>query len=125
MRVSVVCCLLGIIFVLVIAALHASGFSHYTNQMNETNASVFLKDMFPILYVIPSLYLIILAAFGALAIFLKKARRSICLILAPAVLAAGALALMLGEWVPLVVMGCGGGLFLAAALTVGRYENID
>lgn len=117
MRVSSISCALGVLFILAIAALHASGFNQFTAEMNESNASAFLKDMFPVLYVMPSLFLLTLAAFGALALYSQRSRRAICLILAPAVIAAGALALLLGEWVPLVVMTLGGGLFAIAGLT--------
>jgi uncharacterized membrane protein YjjP (DUF1212 family) len=73
--------------------------------------------MFEVLYIIPSLYLLVLAAFGTLALLRPNYRRPICLILAPAVVAAGLLALMLGEWIPVAVMGSGGSLFAIAALT--------
>ncbi len=115
---SAVSCTIGIAFVLAIAALHISGFDHYTSQIRESDASDFLKDMFPILYAMPSLYLLTLGAFGVLALFAPTARRPICLILAVAVVAAGALALMLGEWIPVAVMSGGALFFLVAALTV-------
>ncbi|MEL6663296.1 MAG: hypothetical protein AAFR33_09855 [Pseudomonadota bacterium] len=84
MRISIITCALGIAFVLAIAVLHASGFGTFTAQMNESNAGPFLKDMFPILYLMPSLYLAVLAAFGVLALAQPLARRAICLILAVA-----------------------------------------
>jgi len=117
MNISTVFCALGIVFVLAIAALHGSGYGYLTEQMNQTNASDFLKEIFPVLFIMPSLYLSLLAAFGVLAIAKPQARRMICFMLAPAVMIAGALALMLGEWLPLIVMMAGGGVFLAAALT--------
>ncbi len=117
---SRISCLLGILFVLAIAALHASGFPYYNGQMVESNASDFLKGMFPILYFMPSLYLFFMAVFGVLALVTPAARRSICLALAAAVFGCGALALLLREWTPVVVMGAGAALFVISALTVKR-----
>ena len=125
MSSSSISCALGVLFVLAIAGLHASGFERFTDQMNQTDASSMLKDMFPVLYLMPSLYLAALAAFGILAMVDRRSRRSICVILAPAVLLAGALALLLGEWLPLVVMGVGGGLFAFAALKAPRKTGSD
>ncbi|WOE76435.1 hypothetical protein [Alterisphingorhabdus coralli] len=114
---SAISCALGIVFVLAIAALHISGFGEFTSQMNASNASDFLKDMFPILYIMPSLYLCALAIFGMLALAMPAMRKPICLILSVAVFSCGALALLLNEWIPVVVMGAGALLFLAAAFT--------
>ena len=119
MRISVISCALGVAFLLAMAALHGSGFGHFTAQMTESDASAMLKDMFPILYLMPSLYLAVLSAFGILGVVAPRARRPICLILAVATLAAGALALLLAEWVQLLVMAFGAGLFVLSALTVG------
>ncbi|MEO1044604.1 MAG: hypothetical protein AAFX04_04110 [Pseudomonadota bacterium] len=102
---------------LAIAGLHISGFGDFTAEMNASNASDFLKDMFPILYAMPSLYLLVLSLFAVVALFLPAARRPLCLILAAGVFACGALALMLNEWIPMVVMGFGALLFLVSAFT--------
>ena len=110
-------CWVGVACLWAIAALHASGFGRFTARMAESDAAPTLKAMFPILYATPSLYLFVLGVFGVLAIFAPGARRGVCLILAPAALAAGALALMMREWAPLAVMGAVGALFLAAAAT--------
>ena len=120
MRISALCCLAGTLFVLAIAILHGSGFGSFTAEFEASNASAFLKAMFPILYIMPSLYLLVLGAFGILAAARPAMRRAICLLLAPATLAAGGLALLIGEWVPLIVMGLGAGLFLAASVTAAR-----
>ena len=69
MGVSSVSCFAGSLFVFAIAMLHGSGFGRFTTDMNESNASAFLKDMFIILYAVPSLFLTTLAAFGVLATF--------------------------------------------------------
>ncbi|MEL6322834.1 MAG: hypothetical protein AAFQ84_01230 [Pseudomonadota bacterium] len=117
MRVSSISCALGVVFVSAIAMLHGSGFGTFTAEMNETNASDFLKDMFQVLYAVPTVFLLTLAAFGVLATLNRRMRRPVCSILCPAVVATGALALVLGEWVPLVIMTLGGSLFAVAALT--------
>lgn len=117
MRLSGICCALGVLFVSTIAVLHGSGFGRFSAEMNQSNASDFLKGMFQVLYILPSLFLVVLAAFGVLAIFNDKARAQICIILCPAAIAPGASALLLAEWVPLVIMTLGGALFAVAALT--------
>lgn len=119
---SRISCVLGIIFVLAIAALHISGLPHYSEQINQSNASDFLKSMFPVLYAIPSLYLAVLAIFGFVALSTPTAFRRICFVLAVAVFAAGLLALLLGEWIPVVVMGGGAALFVISALTQQNQE---
>lgn len=119
MRIPVICCMLGIIFLLGIAGLHGSGFQTFNAQMADSDASAFLKDVFPILYFMPSLYLLVLSVFGFVAIGIPSARRPICLVLAVSVAAAGALALLVGEWIPLAVMGAGAMLFAIAGLLSG------
>lgn len=116
MSISVISCALGILFCLSIACLHATGFSQFTGAVQASDVSNFIKDMFRVLYVVPTLFLLVLACFGGLALTTPKLRKPVCLILAPATASCGALALMLGEWIPLVVMGVGAALFLLAAL---------
>ncbi|MEM1133699.1 MAG: hypothetical protein AAGH53_12260 [Pseudomonadota bacterium] len=120
---SAISCVLGITFVLAIAALHISGFSGVTNEMNASDAPDFLKGMFPILFILPSLFLLTLAAFGLLALWKPNVRLPICVILAAAVFACGALALMLNGWLPMVVMGLGSALFLISGFTAKANSN--
>ena len=120
MNASNIGCSLGVAFCLAIAALHGSGFGRFTQAMKGSDAPAYLKQMFPVLYAMPSLYLVVLAAFGALAFLRPSSRRPICFILTLAVTACGALALMLGEWVPLLTMGLGGLAFLVAGLMATR-----
>ena len=113
-------CIIGIGLQLAIAALHGSGYESFTAQMERTDASDFLKNMFRLLYVTPSFYLVVLSVFGLIAVFLTNTRRAICFVLAPAALGAGALALLIGELVPLVVMGAVAALFFGAGATAPR-----
>ena len=120
MKLSGWFCGIGNLLLVALAVLHGSGFETFTAEFEASNASPMLKLMFPVLYGIPSLFLLTMAAFGGLALAAPDFRRPLCLVLAPSVFLCGALGLLVNQWVPLVVMGIGSACFLGAALTVRR-----
>ena len=120
MKLSGWLCGLGNLLLIAIAVLHGSGFEQFTAEVEASNASPMLKLMFPVLYVVPSLFLMTMAGFGGLALASPNLRRPVCFVLAPSVFLCGFLGLLVNQWAPLVVMGLGSLFFLSAALTVQR-----
>ena len=91
------------------AILHGSGFSYVSETIMQSNTDEFLKEIFPVLFAHPSMHLVGLAAFGILALYLKKESKKVLYLLSLMVIADSLLAFYLGGVLP-------GVLLMAAAL---------
>lgn len=78
------------------AVFHGSGYTIVRDAIVESNASSFLKQIVPALFVHASVHLVCLAAFGILALFLERSARRVIAVLAAAVIADAILAFYLG-----------------------------
>ncbi len=103
-KVPKVLCLIGSIFLLVMAIFHGSGFNYVRSTINESNAEEFLKEIVPVLFAHPSIHLIGLAAFGMLCLFLKQEAAKILMLLSFIVLTDAFLAFYLGGILPGVLL---------------------
>ncbi len=97
-------CLIGSIFLLVMAIFHGSGFNYVSSAISETNAEEFLKEIVPVLFAHPSIHLIGLAAFGILSLFLKQEATKILMLLSFIVLTDAFLAFYLGGILPGILL---------------------
>lgn len=100
----------GTTLILIMAAFHGSGLRYVNGIMSESNAAAFIKDIFPILFLQPSLHLLTLAAFAVLGLFFMPDGRRVLQLTALAILVDAVLALVLQAWIP------AGMLVLAASL---------
>jgi len=105
-------CYLGSALLIAMAAFHGSGYSFFRAAVIESNASEFLKQIIPALFVHPSLHLIALAAFGTLATFMERDARKVLVLLSILIAVDAVLGFWLGGILP-------GSLLLAAALCFG------
>lgn len=88
------------IFLLVMAGFHGSGFFWITGEMNASNASSFLKEIFPILFVQPSIQLLTLAIFGFLGTYYLREGALLCLVIGFWVMVDAGLAFYLQAFAP-------------------------
>lgn len=78
------------------AIFHGSGYTMVRDAIAESNASSFLKQVVPALFLHASVHLAGLAAFGILALFLGHSARRLIAVLAAVVIADASLAFYLG-----------------------------
>ncbi|MEO1715177.1 MAG: hypothetical protein AAFU60_17755 [Bacteroidota bacterium] len=104
----------GTILLLIMAVFHGSGLPYVNEIMMESNAASFLKDIFPILFVQPSLHLLTLAAFAGLGVFFIPDGRRVLKLTALAILVDAILALVLQAWIPAGMLVLAAGLLMVA-----------
>jgi hypothetical protein len=105
----------GNVLLLIMAAFHGSGVIYVTNLMNDSDAKGFLKDIFPVLFMHPSLHLLILAIFGIVAIKMPQEGYRIFRVLMVAILIDAALGFYLGGIVPGILLTLSAACFLPGA----------
>lgn len=108
-KVSKILCLIGSSLLLIMGAIHGSGFFYVSETIEKSNAEEFLKDIVPALFAHPSIHLAGLSAFGILALFLKQDLRKVTWLLAALVGLDALLGFYLGGTIP-------GSLLLIAAI---------
>lgn len=101
---------------LVMAAFHGSGYSFVSGAIAESNASAFLKDVVPAIFMHVSIHLVGLSAFGFLALFLKHNARGLVALLAAVVMADAILAFYMGGAVPAALLTSAALCFAVAAV---------
>ena len=74
--------IIGSALLITMALLHGSGFEYVVDEMNESNAPSFLKEIMPVLFLQPSVHLLGLASFGGITIFLREKARPILVLVA-------------------------------------------
>lgn len=107
--------LAGSFLLLVMAGFHGSGLLFATRSINDSNAEPFLKKIFPVLFALPSLQLLGLAAFSILALFLKTDGHKVLVLVGVLVAVDGLLAIYLGGTVPALLLFGAAVAFLVAA----------
>jgi len=73
--------LTGSILLVIMAIFHASGFHFVTQTINESNAKEFLKEIFPVLFILPSVHLLCLASLGFLSLFIQGGIKKILILI--------------------------------------------
>ena len=102
--ISKVLCIVASSLLVVVALFHASGIGYITEIVQESDLSTFVKDIFPVLFIIPSLQLLALAAFGILATKMESQTKTILLLLSLFVLIDALLAFYLNAWIPALIL---------------------
>lgn len=90
----------GIVLIFFMAAFHISGIVFVTESMNDSNAKGFLKQIFPPLFIHPSLQLIGLGVLGVLTFFYSRGARLILIWIAIMVFVDALIAFYLGAIFP-------------------------
>lgn len=115
-RSQKVLCAVGSVLLLLMAAFHGSGYGFVSDAIAESNASAFLKDVVPAVFMHVSIHLVGLSAFGFLAVFLKHNARGMVALLAIVVMADAALAFHMGGPVPAALLTSAALCFAVAAV---------
>ena len=108
--------LIGTLIILIMAAFHGSGLRFVNEVMTKSNAADFLQEIFPVLFIQPSLHLLTLAAFSVLGLFFLPDGRRVLQLTAVALLMDAVLALILQAWLPAGMLILAAGLLIAASL---------
>jgi hypothetical protein len=100
----------GSVFLLMIAILHSSGAEYLIEQMQASNVNPLVKNIFPVLFIHPTIQLVALAVLGLILTFQRTPVKLIWLWLAGTVLLDALLAFFLKAWLPglilLLPVGC-------------------
>ncbi len=114
----------GSILALIMGFFHASGVGFMVNTFNDSDASEFLKEIFPILFLSPSLQLIGLSMFGFATLKMSRDRKYILLIIAFLLACNACFGIYLGAWIPAVLLILAAVSFVLAAWDIhGLNEN--
>ncbi len=104
----------GTLLLLLMAIFHGSGFAFVMDKMNQSNASPFLKEIMPVLFLLPSVHLVCLASLGGISIFLGDRSRPVLVLV---IIFSGinmVFALYLGAYIPSILLLLAIGCFLLA-----------
>lgn len=112
--ISKVLCIIASSLLVFIALFHASGIGYITEIVQKSDLSTFIKDIFPVLFIIPTLQLLALAAFGILVTKMKTQTNTILLLLSLFVLIDALLAFYLNAWIPALILVLPGIMYLLA-----------
>jgi len=111
-RKSKILCLIGSSILFIIAVFHGSGFNYVNSLVLSSDVPDFIKEVFPVLFILPSLQLLGLATFGFIAPYLKDTVHKILIPLSIFILADAALAIYLDALIPALVLALSACLFV-------------
>jgi len=109
----------GSVLLLLMAGIHGSGFNYLTGLMNTADAPAFIKQIFPVLFVHPSLHLVGLAAFALLTLRMPHEGKKVLFLVAVLVVLDSLLAFILGGVVPGILLVLAGLAFFLS----GRFST--
>ncbi len=95
---------------------HSTGILFISKVVNKSNAEDFIKEIFPVLFLVPSIHLFGLAAFAMATLFIKKGRRTILVITSILIALNMFAAFYLGAVIPGIVLLLSGTCLILAAL---------
>ncbi len=113
----------GIGLLIIMAGFHLSGISYVTSEMNESDAKEFLKSIFGVLFVHPSLQLILLAVLGLLSLSMGKQAGKIQVFISASILIDAVLAFYLGAVPPGLMLLIAAAAFGLAGILVLQVDN--
>lgn len=106
----------GSLLLTLMAIFHASGTPYVSEMMNQSNADGLLKEIFPVLFLNPTLHLITLAAFAVASIYLTKGYKIILTIVSAAAIVNAIMAFYLGANIPGILLILASSCFAVAVL---------
>lgn len=108
-----VLCAIACILLLAVGILHLSGINYINDMVQQSNVSDLVKQIFPILFLAPSIQLIVLAIFGLIA--LSKPSRIVYALIAVFVLIDAVFAFWLNALIPGLILLLPGVIFVFLA----------
>lgn len=94
----------GSILLTLMAIFHGSGIKIITNLMRESNSEEFIKEIFPILFLHPSIQLLGLVAFGLSTLYIPGKHKSTLIIISSLVIINSFAAFYLGALLPGILL---------------------
>ena len=111
-KASKILCITSSILLLAMAIFHGSGFNFINELIQSSNSSELIKRIFPVLFILPSIQLFGLGAFGVITLFLEQQANKILIPLSILVFIDALFAFYLNAWVPGVILMIPAILFL-------------
>ena len=96
--------IIGCILLIVMALFHGSGIYYATDLIEKSNSASLIKEIFPVLFVHPSIQLLGLAALGLLTLFMKHEARKVLFFIAIMVVLDSLIAFYLGATLPGILL---------------------
>ncbi len=115
-------CIAASIFLLIVGIFHGSGINYVNNLVQQSNVSSLVKNIFPILFLLPSVQLIGLGVIGILTVR-RKPNYAILLTLSIWVLVNSIFAFWLKAIIPGIILLVPSLIFMIAAWTQKKYPE--
>ena len=101
---SKVLCMIGSGLLLAKAIFHGSGINYINNMVNASDLPGFIKGVFPVLFILPTIQLVGFAVFGLIASYMKTQANKILIPLSVLILIDAILAFYLKAIIPGVIL---------------------
>ena len=96
--------IIGSTLLIFMAFFHGSGFYYVTDQIQQSNATSILKEIFPILFIHPSIHLLGLAALGILTLFMRQESNNILFFISALIFIDSLISFYLEAFIPGVLL---------------------
>ena len=103
-RTTKISTIIGSVLLLFMALFHGSGINYVNSIIEQSNSEPIVKDIFPVLYVHPSIQLLGLFGLGILTLFMKAESEKILFFISIFVLIDSCLAFYLGATLPGILL---------------------
>ncbi|MDT0606013.1 hypothetical protein [Croceitalea rosinachiae] len=103
-KITKISTIIGCILLIVMALFHTSEIYYVTDLIQQSNSEPFIKEIFPVLFVHPSLQLFGLAGLGILTLFMKHEIEKILFFITILVFIDSILAFFLGAIIPGILL---------------------
>jgi len=121
-QLTVILSVLGVVMLLAMAALHASGFGYISSTLGESDIPDFLKQILPPLFLYPSALLVLLSSAVLVSLKLRTGQAAVLGVVTSVAAANAIFGFVLGGPIPGVVLALAAIVFGAAAWQAGKQE---
>ena len=105
----------GSSLLIVMSLFHSSGILYISDLMNKTNSESFLKEIFPVLFVHPSVQLLGLGILGIITLFMKYETKKVRVFIGVFVFLDALFALYLSAMIPSIVLAVAAMVFFISS----------
>ncbi|MEL6252374.1 MAG: hypothetical protein AAFR87_10230 [Bacteroidota bacterium] len=116
-------CYIASSLLIIMGIFHGSGINYLTEIVQDSNVSDLVKDIFPVLFIIPSIQLIGLAVLGIMVASMGKYAYRILLLLTILVLIDAILAFYLNALIPGLILSIPAFMFLFASVRLSSASH--
>lgn len=118
-KITKISAIIGCSLLLIMALFHGSGIYYITDLIQQSETEPFIKEIFPVLFVHPSLQLFGLAGLGIVTLFMKHEIEKILFFIAIMVCIDSLLAFFLGAFIPGILL-----LFASFTFVLGGIKSM-